>query len=288
MSAAVPGERTTVAPGPTLVDTHAHLAAEAFEPDRPAVLTRARSAGVGAVVVIGDTLGSSAQAAVLAETEASLYATAGIHPHAAAAAGELEYQKVWELAQHPRVMAIGEIGLDYHYDFASPGDQKAVLSAQLRIARELGLPAVIHNREADPDLKEILDREAAWEFGCLLHCFWSDAEMARWAAERGFFFGVGGPITFKSNGALRDVVRSLPPEKLVLETDSPYLAPVPHRGRRNEPAFVAAVADKLAALLGCAAGDLAALTTANACRFFGIRVPAEDEPAGNGWRAAKG
>ncbi|HEX6970977.1 MAG TPA: TatD family hydrolase [Limnochordia bacterium] len=258
---------------PVWVDTHAHLAAEAYDGDRDAVLARAREAGVDLIVVIGDNIDSSAKAAALAEADAALYATAGIHPHAAAGVGEEAYERLWQLAQHPRVLAIGEIGLDYHYDFASPAEQKAVCRAQLRIAREFGLPVILHNREADADLMELLDDEAAWEIGCLLHCYWSDAAMAQWAIERGFYFGVGGPITFKGTDELRRVVAGLPPERIVLETDSPYLAPVPHRGRRNEPVHIPLIGRAVAELLGRNPAEVAAMTSENAARFFGFVLP---------------
>lgn len=251
-----------------LVDTHAHIASEPFKDDLDAVLGRAVEAGVGAVVCVGDTLDSSRDAIALAAREPAVWATAGIHPHHAHEAPAGWESRLRELLAQPRVVAVGEVGLDFHYDFAPRDVQEEVFRRQIRIAVELGLPLVIHSREAGEEVLRILREEQGHRAGGVLHCFWGDRRTAMEALELGFYLGVGGPVTFKSSQELRDVLAGLPLDRLVVETDSPYLAPVPHRGKRNEPAFVVESARALAQLKGVSLEELADVTTENARRLF--------------------
>lgn len=254
-----------------LIDTHAHIASPPFRNDLGDVLRRAAEAGVEGVICIGDNLEASREAIALAGREPSVWATAGIHPHHAHEAPEGWEGQLRELLAQPRVVAVGEVGLDYHYDFAPREVQQEVFRRQIRIAVELGLPLVIHNREADADVLRILREENAGAVGGVLHCFWSDHETAAEALELGFHFGVGGPVTFKNSDALRQVLAGVPAERLLVETDSPYLAPVPHRGKRNEPAYVVESARVLAQVKGLSFEELAHVTTENARRLF--RLP---------------
>ncbi|HHX43998.1 MAG TPA: TatD family hydrolase [Chloroflexi bacterium] len=260
-----------------LLDSHAHLDSSRFDGDRDAMLARAAAAGVEAIVTCGADVASSAAAIALAAAHATVWAACGIHPHEAqhawatreAAHGEAAVSDhLRRLVRSPRVVAIGEIGLDYHYDFSPRPVQRAVFERQLALAAELGMPVILHNREADADLRAIVD--GAGPLQGVLHCFLADRAMAEWALDRGLYLGVAGPITFRRSESLREVVRDVPLDRLLIETDSPYLAPVPLRGRRNEPAFVAHVAEGLAALWGLAPAEVAQRTNANARRLFGI------------------
>ena len=262
-------------------DSHAHLADPRFDADRPAVLARAAEAEVTRVVTCGADLETSAAEGDLAAQSAAgpapaLYAAVGIHAHEARSAvgpdGALDegaFQRLVALAGRPGVVALGEIGLDYHYTFSPPEVQRAVLGRQLEIARDLGLPVILHNRESDADLVAQIEAGPAGLSG-VLHCFLGDRRLAEWALARGLYLGVAGPITFRNPGALPDVLRSVPLDRLLVETDSPYLAPHPYRGRRNEPAHVVRVAEVLAEVLGLPAERVAEQTTANVLRLFGI------------------
>lgn len=254
-----------------LVDTHAHIASPPFQGDLDEVLQRAADAGVGAVVCVGDQIESSRDAIALADREPSVWATAGVHPHYAHEAPKELERLLKELLAHPRVVAVGEVGLDYHYDFSPREVQQEVYRRQIRVAVECRLPLVIHSREAEEDVIRILREENAHRVGGVLHCFWGDRESAEKALDMGFYLGVGGPVTFKSAEALRQVLAGVPVERLLIETDSPYLAPVPYRGKRNEPAYVVESARALAQLKGLSFEELADLTTQNARRLF--RLP---------------
>lgn len=270
-----------------LIDSHAHLESSRFDDDRDAVIARAAEAGVEAIVTCGADLASSAAAVALAEAHPTLWAAVGIHPHEArhawietegderrvdaATLDRLRALARRDTALHPRVVAIGEIGLDYHYDFSPRPVQRAVLERQLALAAELAMPVILHSRDADEDMRAICD--GAVGGGALrgvLHCFLSDGAMAAWALARGLYIGVAGPITFQRSATLREVVRDVPIDRLLIETDSPYLAPVPLRGRRNEPAYVAHVAEGLAAALGLTPEEVARRTSDNARRLFGL------------------
>ena len=254
-----------------LVDAHCHLGDRAFEADRDAVVQRAQAAGVGHVVVIGESLGGSERALTLAQGRAGLSATAGVHPHEASSWSAEVESRVRALLAAPEVVAVGETGLDYHYDHSPRDVQRRVFEAQLRLAAELGRPVIVHAREADADMAAMLGALGSRPPVVVLHSFSSGD--AVWEAGRAInaYFSFSGMITFK-NWTHPDRLAICPLDRLLVETDAPYLAPVPHRGKRNEPAFVREVAAKAAALCGERLDDLAERTTANARRCFGPRL----------------
>lgn len=251
-----------------LIDSHCHLTDERFHADVDAVLARAHAAGVAAMVTIGSELESSRAAAALAARAPGVHAAVGIHPHDADSANPEALAALRELARSPRVVALGETGLDYHYDHAPREAQRAAFAAHLELARELGLPVVVHARDADDDLVALL-REAGQGTRGVLHCFSSGERLLEAALAMGWYASFAGMITFKRYDAA-DLLRRVPLERLLVETDSPYLAPVPHRGQRNEPAFVVEVARRAAELRGEPFAQLAAATTRNACALYGI------------------
>lgn len=245
-----------------MIDSHCHLADPAFAEDLPDVVARARAAGLTIALCIlaaGDTA-EAAQAARLRELWPDVRFATGIHPHAAAAfadgAGELA-DTVERALRGAGACAIGEIGLDYHYDFAPRDVQQEVFRRQVRLARRLDLPIVIHTREADDDTIRILDEEGGGDVRGIFHCFTGGPELARQALARGFHLSFAGIVTFPRADMLREVARTVPADRLLAETDSPYLAPVPRRGHRNEPAFVVHVMERLAAVRGLPVTDLA-------------------------------
>ncbi len=261
-----------------LVDSHVHLDLPAYDADRAQVLERAAEAGVAWMVDVGADLPSSHRAVSLTEREPRIRAAVGVHPHDAATltAGALAELRV--LATHPRVVAIGEIGLDYYRDLSPRPVQRRAFADQLALALELGLPVIVHSRDAHADTLATL-RAAAGPGGRLrgvMHCFSGDAALARDVVGLGLHIGVAGPVTYPRATALAEVVRQAPLERLLVETDSPYLAPQAQRGRRNEPAFVALVAERVAGLRGLSPATLARATSDNARALFGIRYG--DEP----------
>lgn len=256
-----------------LFDTHAHLAHEEFAADRREVLARARAAGVGYILDTGWDLESSYQALAGAEPGEGLWAAVGVHAHHAAEAPEGYLDRLARLAQEPGVVAIGEIGLDYHYDFAPRPVQQRLFAEQLRLAGELGLPVLIHDREAHADTLAALRREAERRgrpLSGVMHCYSGSVEMLRDYLELGLHLGIGGPLTFKGARRVMEVVQAAPATALVLETDCPYLAPVPYRGRRNEPAYVVKVAEALAVARGISLSEVAKDTTTNARRMLNL------------------
>lgn len=257
-----------------LVDTHCHLGDPAFDADRLAVMERARAAGVGHVVVVADSVGSSERAAALAEDDPSLSATAGVHPHEASTWNAQTADRVRNLLHDPSVVAVGETGLDYHYDNSPRPKQREAFAAQLALGLELGKPVVIHARDAEGDVAKIV-RDGPTGVVCVLHSFAGGDTLLATALERGAYVSFSGMVTFKS-WAGDGWIRAVPRDRLLVETDGPYLAPVPNRGRRNEPAFVAHVAQRVAEVCGMSLEALAAQTTANAQRCFGSRLAAKD------------
>jgi TatD DNase family protein len=258
-----------------LADTHCHLNLKDFEPDLPQVLTRARQAGIGAMVVPGIDLESSRRGLKLAEAWPSVFAAIGIHPHHAAEWGKESREALEEMAQSGRVVAIGEVGLDYYRDRCPRGQQRTALVGQLELAGRLGLPAIIHNREATTDLLAILED---WSQGLepgladragVLHAYSADLSTAADAVEAGFYLGIGGPLTYPNADERRAITAQLPPSRVLIETDAPYLPPHPHRGERNEPAMARLVAEALARLVGMSYEDVAAASTRNATALFG-------------------
>jgi TatD DNase family protein len=254
-----------------LVDAHCHLGDRAFEADRDAVLDRARAAGVGHVVVIGESLAGSERALALAQGRGGLSATAGVHPHEASSWSADVAARLRELLAAPEVVAVGETGLDYHYDHSPRDVQRRVFETQLRLAAELGKPVIVHAREADADMAAMLAALGSGPPVVVLHSFSSGD--AVWEAGRAInaYFSFSGMITFK-NWTQTGRLAVVPSDRLLVETDAPYLAPVPHRGTRNEPAYVREVAARAAACCGESLETLAQRTTDNARTCFGSRL----------------
>ena len=254
-----------------LVDTHTHLNDAKFADDVADTVARARAAGVTRLINMGDTLESSAQAIVLAHAYDGLYAGIGIHPEEARPLTAADDEQLAAWAQDERVVCIGEIGLDYYWVKDEPTRelQRRMFIHQLDLARQLHLPVCIHDRDAHADTLAILKREGQG-IPAVLHCYSGSVEMAREFLKLGCYLGVDGPLTFKNAAKTVKVVREIPLDRLLVETDAPYMAPVPMRGRRNEPAFVRFVAEKVAELRGLTLADVARQTTANACAIYGL------------------
>ena len=253
-----------------LTDSHAHLDAEDF-PDRDDVVARARAAGVGRIVAIGlwRRPGSFGDALELATRAPDLFAaTVGIHPHECARVPEEDWARHDALSRDPRIVAVGETGLDFHYDLSPRPDQERAFRRSLAAARAAGKPVVIHVREADDACLRVLREEGVPPAGGVVHCFTGDAAAARAYLDLGLFVSFAGVVTFRSADAVREAARIVPADRLLVETDCPFLAPVPHRGKRNEPAFVADTARKVAEVRGEDPEALARLTSENARRLF--------------------
>jgi TatD DNase family protein len=246
-----------------LTDSHCHLDDKQFDADREAVIERALAAGVTCMLTVGAGDGPpDLQAAIrLAETHECLWATVGVHPHDARKTGPETWRKLELLAAHPKVVAVGEIGLDYHYDNSPRDQQQAAFIEQLRIARELARPIVIHTREAWEDTWRLL--EAHWQGVGIVHCFSGGPPEARRALDMGFCLAFGGVVTYPKADGVREAAKLTPLDRLLIETDAPYLAPVPHRGKRNEPAYIVETARRLAELRGDSVDELASATARN-------------------------
>jgi TatD DNase family protein len=255
-----------------LVDPHCHLQMDAFDADRDEVIARALGA-LDWLITIGDTLESSRRGLELAAAHDRVYATVGIHPHHGDDASADALAAIEDLAASPNVVAIGEIGLDYHYNFSKPANQRAALERQLELAIRVGLPVVFHCREAEEDFAAIVAPFADRLNGAVMHCFGGDAAFARQSLDWGFYVSFAGNVTFPKAEPLRAAARVVPLERLMVETDSPYLAPQPVRGRRCEPLFVTHTAQFLANVKGVSLEELSAATTANAARLFRISRP---------------
>jgi TatD DNase family protein len=254
-----------------LVDAHCHLGDRAFEADRDAVLDRARAAGVAHVMVIGESLAGSERAVELARGGRGLSATAGVHPHDASSWSAEVEARLRELLAAPETVAVGETGLDYHYDHSPRDAQRRAFEAQLTLAAELGKPVVVHAREADADMAAMLRGWGGEKGAVILHSFSSGADVWEAGMTIGAYFSFSGMITFK-NWTPVVPLTECPPDRLLVETDSPFLAPVPYRGKRNEPAYVREVAARAAALCGESLETLARRTSENARRCFGSRL----------------
>jgi TatD DNase family protein len=248
------------------VDSHCHLDDSQFDPDREDAIARARAAGVTTMLAIGTGNGPpDLEAAIrLAERHDGFYATIGVHPHDASKAGDDTFVRLAELAAHPKVVAFGEIGLDYHYDFSPRDVQRRVFVRQLELAASARKPVAIHTREAWDDTLDILRAQGATTG--ILHCFTGDVRQAEQALALGFYLAFGGVLTFPKAESVREAARITPGDRLLIETDCPYLAPVPHRGKRNEPAFLLEIARRLAEVRSTTVESIAALTTANFAR----------------------
>jgi len=257
-----------------IIDSHCHLDFPDFAGDLDAVLERARAAGVERMITIGTKVAKAPGVVAIAERYDDVFFTVGTHPHEAAGEGAEDFAAMRTFAQHPKCVGIGEAGLDYHYDYAPRDVAKRVFRGQIRLARELDLPLVIHARDADDDIAVILAEEMAQGgFRAVLHCFTSSRALAEAALALGLMISFSGVVTFKKSEALRAIARDVPLDRILIETDAPYLAPTPHRGRRNEPAFVVATAGVVADARGMTFEPLAAATRANTLRFFS-RLPA--------------
>ena len=252
-----------------LIDTHGHVDLPQFDSDRDDVIARAVDAGVERIIDPGIHLESSRSAVALAEKHDAVYAAVGVHAHDVDTFDGNTIDELAKLAQHPKVVAIGEIGLDHYRDYAPHDVQETVFREQVRLARDIGKPLIVHSRAAEQLVIDILKEEHADEVRGVLHCWGGSLEEAQEAWKLGFHIGFGGVVTFKKADRL-DVALALPIESILLETDAPYMAPVPHRGKRNEPAFTKHVAEKLATAGGRSFEDVERTTTANACTLFGL------------------
>ena len=249
-----------------LVDSHCHLDFPDFAPERDAVIGRAFAAGIGMMLTICTRLDQFDGVRTIAESDPRIWCSVGAHPHEAADHATLIADRLVALAAHPRVVGIGETGLDFHYDLSPHDVQERVFRAHIAASQATGLPLIIHAREADSEIAAILAAEKPPPG--VLHCFTGSRALAEAAVDLGFYISISGIVTFRNAEDLRAIVRDVPLDRLLVETDAPYLAPVPYRGKRNEPAFVTATAAAVAALKGIEAEELAAVTTANFFRLF--------------------
>jgi TatD DNase family protein len=255
-----------------LVDSHCHLDFPDFATERDAIIARARSAGIGTMLTISTRLDQFEGVRAIAESDPAIWCSVGAHPHEAADHAALLPEQLAALAAHPKVVGIGETGLDFHYDLSPRDIQERVFRAHIAASRATGLPLIIHARNADDEIAVILEEEHPPPG--VMHCFSSGRALADTALALGFYISISGIVTFKNADDLRAIVRDVPLDRLLVETDSPYLAPVPYRGKRNEPAFVAVTAAAVAALKGVEPQVLAEATTANFFRLFGKATPA--------------
>ena len=253
----------------TFIDTNAHLYDERYNDDRAEMIARAAEAGVTQIISMGDTMAASAQVVADAERYPALYAAVGVHPESAYVLADEERAQILAWAKHPKVVAIGEIGLDYYWekDPKARALQRELFVSQLNLSRAAGLPVCIHDREAHGDTLAIL-QAVGRDLTGVLHCYSGSLETARELWKLGYYIGIDGPLTFKNAGKLPAIVREAPQDKLLIETDSPYLAPVPKRGKRNEPAYVVHVAAKIAEIRGESVEEVARYTTENARRLY--------------------
>lgn len=255
-----------------LIDSHAHIQAKEYAGEAEAIVERARAAGVDKIIVIGGAgdMSSNNDAVELAASYANLYATVGMHPHDAKDVGRDDLNKLKELTAHSQVIAVGEAGLDYYYDHSPRETQRQIFAEFIRLARDTALPLIVHERNAAHEAAELLREEGEKNVRGVVHCFTGDYEAARHYLELGFYLSFTGIITFKNADPLRDVVRRVPLDRILVETDSPYLTPVPYRGKRNEPAYVRLVAETVAQVKGLPLEDVARVTTENVRELFRI------------------
>jgi len=256
-----------------LIDTHAHLDMDKFSDDLGDVIKRSKDAGVGYIITIGADAASSVRAAYVAEKHEGIFFAPGVHPHDVRDMTESGYETIRELALSPKAVAVGETGLDYFYDLSPRDVQRKEFARQINLARELEKPLIIHSRDANKDTMDVMEAENAREAGGTLHCFSGDYEMAKRALDMGFFISVGGVLTFRKSDELRGIIKKIPIERILLETDCPYLAPQPKRGKRNEPAFLPYVAEVLAEVKGLSVDDIGRITGLNAMGLFGMAAP---------------
>lgn len=253
-----------------LIDSHCHLDFPELAGDETSVLARARTVGVGGMLTIGTRLDQFERVRAIAERHDNVWCSVGVHPHEANEEGQRTPDRLVEATRHPKVVGIGETGLDFHYEHSPRAEQAESFRAHIAAARQTGLPLIVHTRDADAATSEILEDEfATGTFAGLIHCFSSGADVARRALALGFYISISGIVTFKAAESLRAIIRDIPLDRLLVETDAPYLAPVPKRGKTNEPAFVTHTAAKVAELKGVGVEVLEAATTDNFFRLFG-------------------
>ena len=255
-----------------LIDSHAHIQGKEYAGEVEAVIERARAAGVEKIIAVGGAgdMSSNTEAIALAKEFSNIYATVGMHPHDAKDVSADELKKLKELAAAPKVVAVGETGLDYYYDHSPREVQRRVFAEFIHLARETQLPIVVHERDAAQGVADLLRTEGAGKLRGVIHCFTGNYEDARDYLDLGFYISFTGIITFKNANPLREVVRKVPLEKMFVETDSPYLTPVPYRGRRNEPAYVRYVAETVAGVKSLSLEEVARVTTKNVRELFGV------------------
>lgn len=251
-------------------DTHAHLNAEQYNDDLREVIDRALAQGVSRIVVVGFDRPTIEKAMELVEEYDFIYASIGWHPVDAIDMTEEDLLWIEELSSHPKVVALGEMGLDYYWDKSPKDVQKQVFRKQIQLAKKVKLPIVIHNRDATADIVEILKEEGAEEVGGIMHCFSGSPETAQECVKMNFYISLGGPVTFKNAKKPKEVAEVIPLEKLLIETDCPYLAPHPFRGKRNEPSYVKLVAEQIAEIKNVSVEEVAKVTTENAKKIFGM------------------
>ncbi len=253
-----------------MFDSHAHMDDKRFDKDREDVLKAAKTAGINYIVNPGADISSSVRAVNLAKSHEMIYAAVGVHPHSAKDYDEHTEEVLRSLAKEKKVVAIGEIGLDFHYNHSDKEDQRRAFIAQIRLSKALKLPMIIHDREANGEVFDTLTEEEAQEYGCVMHCYSGSPELAEEYVKRGFMISLAGPITFKNAKKPYEVAKVVPLDQLLIETDSPYLTPEPRRGRRNEPLLVRFVAAKVAEAKGISVDEVIRVTEANAKAFFNI------------------
>jgi TatD DNase family protein len=254
-----------------LFDTHVHLNARQFLEDREETIQRAFDAGVKYMTVVGFDHETIPLAIEIAQEYETIYAAVGWHPVDAIDMTDKELEWIEELSKHPKVVALGEMGLDYHWDKSPKDVQKDVFRKQIRLAKKLKMPIIIHNREATEDIIQILKEENAKEVGGIMHCYSDSVQYVDECLDMNFYISLGGPVTFKNASLPKEVAQYVPLDRLLIETDAPYLAPHPNRGKRNEPAYVQLVAEKIAELRDLDYEEISEITTKNAFRFFGIK-----------------
>ena len=252
-----------------LVDSHCHLDFESFEEDREECIERARNNGIDTLLTISTHVSRFDTVLNLAKSSTNLFCSVGIHPHHVSEEPKITSQALIELSKQPKVIGIGETGLDYYYDNSPRDHQRETFLEHVKAARETKLPLIVHTRDADQHMAEILEEEMEYgQFPCVLHCFSSGKQLADIAIRLGCFISISGIVTFKNAEDLRNIVGQLPLDRILVETDSPFLAPVPHRGKRNEPSFLTNTVDQIAQLKGISSERLADITTQNFFRLF--------------------
>lgn len=255
---------------PALADSHAHLDFKHFDRDRDEMLQRAEAHGVKLIINVGVNLATARESILLSEKYPMIYAAVGIHPHYAAQASDGYLEELREMARHPKVVALGEMGLDYYRDRSPRWQQWNVFSQQLQLAREINKPIIIHSRDAHAETGALLEDEGIPAAGGVMHCFSGDLKLAERMMELGLYISIAGPVTYPRSGVLKQVAAAIPAERLLVETDAPYLPPAPWRGKRNEPAYTTFTVEEIASLRGVTAEDLGKICLENTRRLFSL------------------